>query len=165
MMKSLVEWLGDALLESRIMEQAMTRKDFKMKFHHSIDRIIENWCMIRYAEVTGQEKYSRCINHWKQELRAAIDPLFRARLKSGDKKSITAEIKDAYFGQYDTDPWEAYEYVYRTLTDKLDIEGDNDIRYKDVTLVSNSFIKDIDNIFDMISSDNFSGMRKYIESL
>ena len=56
MMRSLVEWIGDALLESRIVEQALSRKDFKMKFHHSVDGIIENWGLIKYAEITKQER-------------------------------------------------------------------------------------------------------------
>lgn len=161
MMRSLVEWIGDVLLESRIVEQALSRKDFKMKFHHSVDGIIENWGMIKYAEITKQEKYVRCINHWKGELKANVNPLFRMKLKSGSKSSITDEVKNSYFSDHD----EARDYVYKTIIDKLDIEGDDDIRYEVVSEVTDEFLNNIYNIFDMIASDDFIGMRKYIESL
>lgn len=157
-MKSIIEWIGDALLESRIMEQSLSRKDFKMKFHHSVDGIIENWALIRYAEIAKQEKYVRCINHWKGELKANVNPLFRMKLKSGSKSSITDEVKDAYFDDHD----EARDYVYKTIIDRLDIEGDDDIRYEVVSEVTDEFLNDI---YNMIASDDFIGMHKYIESL
>lgn len=64
-MRSLVEWLGDALLESRVMEQAVTRSNFKNNARGQIDNLIENWCIIRWARQTGDEKCIRYINHWK----------------------------------------------------------------------------------------------------
>lgn len=107
MMRSLVEWIGDVLLESRIVEQALMK------------------------------------------------------LKSESKSSITNEVKDAYFSDHD----EARDYVYKTIIDKLDIECDDDIRYEVVSEVTDEFLNNIYNIFDMIASDDFIGMRKYIESL
>ena len=44
-------------------------------------------------------------------------------------------------------------------------EGDDDVRYEAVSEVTDEFLNNIYNIFDMIASDDFIGMRKYIESL
>mgnify|MGYP007004254265 CR=1 FL=1 len=166
-MRSLVEWLGDTLLESRIMEQAMTRKDFKMKFHHSIDRIIENWCMIRYAEVTGQEKYSGCINHWKQELRASMNNVSKYELKPGNIRSVINDVFDEKMGDWHKNRREAMRYVTRVMTKKLDDEGYYLVSKERGIIddIASEFIDNIDTIVNVICSDDYEDMREYIYNL
>ena len=166
-MKSLVEWLGDALLESRVMEQAVTRSNFKNNARGQIDNLIENWCIIKWARQTGDEKYVRCINHWKQELRASMNNVSKYELKSGNIRSVINDVFDEKMGDWHKNRREAMRYVTRVMTKKLDDEGYYLVSKERGIIddIASEFIDNIDTIVNIICSDDYEDMREYIYNL
>ena len=166
-MKSLVEWLGDALLESRVMEQAVTRSNFKNNARGQIDNLIENWCIIKWARQTGDEKYVGCINHWKRELRASMNNVSKYELKSGNIRSVMNDVFDEKMGDWHKNRREAMRYVTRVMTKKLDDEGYYLVSKERGIIddIASEFIDNIDTIVNIICSDDYEDMREYIHNL
>lgn len=166
-MKNIIEWIGDVLLESRVMEQAVSRRRFKDVARRQIDNIIENWCMILWARRTGDEKYIRCINHWKQEIRSAMVNATRSELKSGDMRNAIIDVFDEKLGDWHRDRREAMRYVTRAMMKKLDDEGcyfDSNDRGV-IEDISGIFIDNINNIIDVMCDDDYLKLRDYSYSL
>lgn len=167
-MKSLGRWITDTLLQSSIMEQAVRRSKFCDRVVSQADNVIENWCMIRWAGMSGDERPTRCIDHWKSELITAMLPLCNCKLVKGmDKRSAVEDAIGEMFGNYHKDRDEAFEYIYNIIQTKMEkekchINYDN---HDEVESLVNDFINEIDIIFGFIIKSDVDGMKKYIRLL
>ena len=150
------------------MEQAVRRSKFCDRVVSQADNVIENWCMIRWAGMSGDERLTRCIDHWKREMISALHPLCMCKLVKGmDKKSSVEDALDEIFGNYHKDRGEAFEYVYKTAGMKLSDENcqinyDNHDEFESLV---NDFIDNVDIIFGFIIKSDVDGMKKYIRLL
>lgn len=62
---------------------AVSRSDFQRDIKNQIGQIAEKWCLIHYFSL-NQNVYSDCIEHWKDELKAACKNAVIAKIKGND---------------------------------------------------------------------------------
>ena len=84
-MKSIKEYILDAIQESYIFEMAYDRKEIKKRVEGLINQIIENWCLIKYCTLYDNENKNKY--HWKQELMAHLYNIYEMKLKGGNAKT------------------------------------------------------------------------------
>lgn len=167
-MKSLGRWISDTLLESGVLEHAMSRRDYKMRVSGQVNNIIENWCMIRLARKTGHPTLVRCIDHWKDELLTAMSAGVTVMVKSGDKRNMLDDVIEMHFGDIrkGNDPREARENVSKIMKVKMRKEKiiSPDI-IRDLPGIINDFINEIYIIFNKIKSDDPDTIADYVDGL
>ena len=80
-MKSIKEYILDAIQESYIFEIAYDRTEIKKRVEGLINQIIENWCLVKYCTLYDNENRNKY--HWKQELKAHLYNISLLSRKSG----------------------------------------------------------------------------------
>lgn len=132
-------------------EMAYDRRKFQETFFSFLDNIIENYCLIKHASLTGENIETR--NHWKLELLAFLQKLNRMKLVSGDKvKALKEEYAKA---EYDISD------IVEVIETKFKIEGIED----DLVALATLFMDDIDNIIKVVSNGTKGEVKAFVEGL
>lgn len=132
-------------------EMTYDRRKFQETFFSFLDNIIENYCLIKHASLTGENTETR--NHWRLELLALLQKLNRMKLVSGDK---TKAMKEEYAkAEYDIND------IVEVIETKFEIEGIED----DLVALATLFMDDIDNIIEVVSNGTKGEVKAFVEGL
>lgn len=158
---SLSEDEKDELMDIPIFEQAQVRSDFINFVSNIAWQIAENICLILYAEQYDESKLIY-INHWKSELFAHCDNIYKKKLRSGDKQKTLSyallNIND--FADNDI----VFEGLYSKFkSEQIDIYKIKYVIY-DVIEQFQEILKN-DLIPLMSSTKNLESLYSYIENL
>ena len=147
-MKSLVEYINEAY----ITEMAANMSDFRHDVTNISFQIIENWCLVRWAEMYPEHHLSVNRNHWASELKGHLRGIVKTRLKSGRKdKVIKSVMLDSYEFQYD-------DSVADTIRKKFNDEGLS----KYINIMAHEFTKNVTEVCNIMSSNNEEDIDDYV---
>ena len=151
--KTLSEYLADALQGTSLFEMAITRSEFINKANSLRPQIFQNWCLVAYARYYNKQT----IEHWKRELKTYMLNLAKYELKSSNIKDILTKewIKKL-------ECHKSTKAVYADVWAKLDDEG---IDYDLSITLCNKLNTEMYNLIDLISSGDISKIHTYIKDL
>lgn len=86
LMNSLKEFLIETLSKTHIFEMAYDRKEFIRACDNLHKQIVENWCLVKWCKL--HDPKNPTLNHWKYELHARCDNLYRMQIDSDKYKAI-----------------------------------------------------------------------------
>ena len=120
-MKTLIEYIESSV----ITEMTKSLSDFKQLVSDLSDKIIENWCLVKWCDMYPNELTSKRLrNHWASELKSYLYKISRERLKSGRKDKVIQdewikhlELNDTYIisdiirDKFEKEGLEKYIYI------------------------------------------------------
>lgn len=151
--KTLSEYLADALQGTSLLEMAISRSEFIDKVNSLRPQFFQNLCLVYYAK-----RYNNAsVEHWKRELKTHILNLAKYELKSSSIKDILTKewIKKL-------ECHKSTKAVYADVWAKLD---DEDIDYDLSITLCNKLNAEMYNLIDLISSGDISKIHTYIKDL
>lgn len=158
-MNILSRMLAEALSESPILEMAIDRRDFLHHVRGQIPQVLQNWTLVKYAS----QNDIRTINHWRDEFIASVLRVGKFTLKklSGSKdietrrKAILTEFERA---NLTTNP----AAIHCEIWQKLKSENISPVESKQLSTI---LIKEIPMIIEMMLTDDYFKVEKYINSI
>ena len=144
--------LIDYITESYITEMAYTRRNFEDKITGVIPQIVQNWCLVRWAEMYPEHHLSVNRNHWATELKGHINSICVDKVKSGRKDKVIRNIMiDTLELNYDT-------AVAQKIRKKFNDEGLS----KYINIMAHEFTKNVTEVCNIMSSDNEEEVDNYV---
>lgn len=158
-MKSIKEYILDAIQESYIFEMAYNRKEIKNLVDGLINQIIENWCLVKYCTLYDNENRNKY--HWKQELKTHLYNIYEMKIKGGNAKTKYNLISEIIYDKKEITTSSKIASIIRIKFRKENIIIDNDI--------CNSCIENLKYVIELISNDenddNTDKIYDYVEKL
>lgn len=158
-MKSIKEYILDAIQESYIFEMAYDRKEIKKRVEGLINQIIENWCLIKYCALYDNENRNKY--HWKQELNAHLYNIYEMKLKGGNAKTKYNLISEIIYDKKEITTSSKISSIVRIKFRNENISIHNDI--------CDLCIENLNYIIELISNDenddNTDKIYDYVEQL
>lgn len=141
-------------------EMAMPLSDYKKCVESRLFQILENWCLIRYATLSGD--CNNLKNHWRVELMSHINYLANLKLKG--KNSALSKEKCLYsvFNKYDLDTDEsciAGHIWTKFVTEGLPTDGEI------FSQVVSDFKSSIRDIAGVILSNDRKQIFQYVQNI
>ena len=69
-------------------EMAMSLKDYKRRTEGILVQVVQNWCLVRYASLSGTHK--QLISHWRGELYAHLPNIASLKIKNDNLEDFLA---------------------------------------------------------------------------
>lgn len=139
-----------------ITEMAMPLKDYKSRVEFLMQQILENWCLVRYATISGDKTEWK--KHWSMELAAHINNVASMKVKNGDKQKALYSLWNMY--DWDTDE----SCIARRLITKFEIENLPTAGPIFAQIVSD-FKNETTNLVKILTSDFDSEVAEYIKNI
>lgn len=163
-MRNIYRKLGtDSLHEQEVLNDiVMEINDYTSYLKGGIlKQLVQNWCLVRYCRL-HPKFVTTCRNHWASELRAIAVEISSYKLckdnKQRDKKrEATRKIIIDYFEYNDI---ETVELVIHAKFYDANIRN-----YEDEKFIAIQFIKELDDIIDMITNGSTDVIDAYIKEL
>lgn len=141
-------------------EMAMSLSDYKKLIDNLITQIAQNWCLVRYATITGEKEILK--RHWQSELKAHLTNISRRTLKKGNNVQTKEKALYAVWNENDFDTNE--HCIDMAIADKFRDE-EIDIYSKTYADVVSDFKNATKEIINVILSDSHSTINKYVLSI
>ena len=158
-MKSIKEYILDAIQESYIFEMAYDRKEIKKRVEGLINQIIENWCLTKYCTLHDNENRNK--HHWKQELMAHLYNIYEMKLKGGNAKTKYNLISEIIYDKKEITTSSKISSIIR-----IKFRNENIPIQKDICDLC---IENLNYIIELISNDenddNTDKIYDYVEQL
>lgn len=154
------EVIREELQRYSLNEMAMSLKDYKHRIEGLLVQIVQNWCLVRYASLSGSHK--RLINHWRGELYAHLTNIASLKIKNGNKADVKEKILYDVINErdFDTDEQSISLVVSgKFFKEKISTNG----QYYSETI--SDFKGSIKNIVNVILSGSEKVIRDYVLSL
>lgn len=71
-------------------EMSMSLKDYKRRIERILLQIVQNWCLVRYASLSGTHK--QLISYWRSELYAHLTNISSLKIKKGNKADVKEKV-------------------------------------------------------------------------
>lgn len=151
--KTLSEYLADALQGTSLLEMAITRADYIKNLDNMFPQIVQNWCLIKY----GTKNHIPTVNHWKTELRSYLLKLNGFNIKSSSKYNI---LKQHWIKKYE------YHKQWQLIASELYVKFEKEGIY-DVDVIDDLAKKCSDEIVTLINiiSGDSNNLHTYIKDL
>ena len=151
--RTLSEYLADALQGTHLLDMAITRADYIKNLDSLFPQIVQNWCLVKY----GNEHHLPLVNHWKTELRSHLLKLNGYNIKSSSKQGI---LKQKWIKKYEYH--KSWQLIASELYVKFEKEGIDDISIIDN--LAKECSKEISTMIDIISGES-NEIHTYIKQL
>lgn len=152
--KSAVEKELNMLLEY----YAISRSDFQKNIKNQICQIVENWCLIRFCELTNND-VNNCKNHWKDELKAACKNAAIQKIKGNDSSSSRLKAICKVFDDLEINS--DYNVVDEIIVDKF-VKEQIDTNSEEYKQTINDFMNSCKDICISLATHKY---REYIDNL
>lgn len=139
-------------------EMSLKRKIYKSRVDSLIPQVLENWCLVHYCTLTGDNSTKE---HWKRELRGHIITLFRFAIKGNDSvMSREHVIREIWMDNDFTEP----DILNFVINNKFASEGicTTDETYFDV--ISDCIFSQ-HKLIGIILSRDINKLNEYIETI
>lgn len=152
-MKTLSEYLINALEHTKLLEMAISRSEFVSKANSLRPQIFQNWCLVQYAKQFNDKN----LEHWKRELKTHLLNLEKFELKSSNRKEI---LEKEWIKKLECHKLK--RVVYADIWAKLEDEDIDDDWIDDICLRLN---KEVPKLIELIGCDDTLMIRNYIKLL
>lgn len=139
-------------------EMALPRKTYKERIRGLSCQLLENWCLVRYCSLIGQEQYKK---HWSDELRGHMLSMSRLSMKGND--SIEAR-KKVFEEVWDDEDYNNPQLLTMVIANKFINEG-IDVNSESVTRSIMDCINAKNDIIGVILLRDINKITQYVQSL
>ena len=141
-------------------EMAMSLKDYKYRIEGILVQIVQNWCLVRYASLSGTHK--QLISHWRSELYAHLTNVASLKIKNGNKADVKEKVLYDVINERDFDTDE--QSISLVVSGKFFKEKiSTNSQYYSETI--SDFKKNVKNIVNVILSGSEKVIRDYVLSI
>lgn len=161
-LNKLIKETVDKYVERIIAEYADPRNKFIDKVDATLPQIVENWCLVHYCSLIGED-INNCKGHWQRELKTALIAIGSRKLKGNNSPS--SRYKAFEEGVEYSELLDDYDTLFSNCITKFETEN---INWEDNELY-NQCIKDLLNnktiILDLLSNYKFRNIIDYINTI
>lgn len=150
-MRSLTDIIVESFSKTHIFEMANSREKYIDLVRGLADQIVQNWCLVKYCNLYDEENIYRL--HWSKELIAHIGKLQRQKLKGNVDKTRATRV-----ALIDQEEMNDTSIVELAILSKFEDEGIE----IDLSIISNEFIKRLDEIVYIISKGTPDELKEYV---
>lgn len=160
--------VGDSIMNSRLCEMALDRKEYLSKIENLVDQVLENMVLVKMGSLYNTKKYGDIpytfiLNkeHWKTELIAHLRKMSSYKIKNDNvnkRKSALNKLWD------DLDLNSTTRSIILLTSTKIETENlstDSNVYHDSVNWVMNEFKNN--HISDIIVSEN--EIKTYVNSI
>lgn len=141
-------------------EMAMSLKDYKRRIEGILVQIVQNWCLVRYASLSGTHK--QLISHWRSELYNHLTNIASLKIKNGNKADVKEKVLYDVINERDFDTNE--QSISLVVSGKFFKEKiSTNSQYYSETI--SDFKENIKNIVNVILSGSEKVIRDYVLSI
>lgn len=139
-------------------EMAFKRKEYKEKVSNLSAQIIENWCLVRHAVVSGDRDN---LGHWGEELFTHLMACARLRLKGDDSFEKRLYTLDEVWRDYDYYDEDTIDFVIQAkfLKEGISIMG------KEYAQILMDCVQGAHKILEVIASHDSGEIKDYVQTL
>lgn len=154
------ETVEEILNKYLITEMAVSLSEYKDKAESLMQQIIENWCLIRYATLTGDKEEIK--NHWKSELITHMTSIASTKIKKGNSLSTKT---NALFSLWNKKDWDTDEKCIslclyaKFLKENIPTEGDV------FAQIISDFKNDTKKIIYALTSESGETIKYYVNNI
>ena len=164
-MKAIKQFIAEYLINTEIFEIAKSLSDYKNLVESYIPTLIAHIILIMKAR---QENYNEYVTHWKNEVGGFLRNCIGIRLKT--KNTYDARYKHIYnlfINELELDTND--EYILSRIWNKCFEEGydfdDKKIEEEFINIIHQFQEKYLDEIIDVIASNNLSKIQQFTNKL
>ena len=143
-----VEKLLECRKQGLIMEMALPRKIVKQKIEELFPQIIQNWCLIHYANISGEKTI--LINHWKNELMTHLSNAISYQIKDNNSYDSRKKIVNQIILDFDYTDYSIIDLKVWTKFKKENI----DVKSKNYAKTLFDFVNALNDITHLICFNN-----------
>ena len=141
-------------------EMAMSLKDYKCRIEGILVQIVQNWCLVRYASLSGTHK--QLISHRRSELYAHLTNVASLKIKNGNKADVKEKVLYDVINERDFDTDE--QSISLVVSEKFFKEKmSTDSQYYSETI--SDFKENVKDIVNVILSGSEKVIRDYVLSI
>ena len=144
-----------------ILEYALPRQKFVENCFNLLQQICENWCLIRYSRLIGDDNIS--INHWKSELKAHMKNISKTKIKKNDSVPSRMSAISEAFDWSDLDKSE--RKVQKYIEIKFSKEGYRTDEHEPYVTVWFDFKHEVKTLTILMANSNNNDIDEYVDSL
>jgi hypothetical protein len=137
---------------------ALPRKTYKERIRGLSCQLLENWCLVRYCSLIGQEVYKK---HWADELRGHMLSMSRLSIKGNDSVETRQKVFEEVWAD---DDYDNPQLLTMVVANKFISEG-IDVKSKPVTQCIMDCINAKSNIIKVILLRDIEKITQYVQSL
>lgn len=154
------EVIREELQNYIICEMVYSLKEYKEKADNLIPQIVENWCLIRYATLSGD--FSDVKSHWKTEMKSHMNNIRQMKLKTNNTSLTKQNALYLLWNKRDIDKDEEsiYSHIYFKFQ-KENIPTEGEI----FAQVINDFKNETVNIVNVLTSNSPQKIVEYVENI
>lgn len=134
---------------------AIRRSMFESQMFNHVHQIIENWCLVRWADMYPVDGAPINRNHWASELKAHIKNIIDIQIKGSKKDKV---IQHVLLKAYELDNSDRVAAIIR---DKFSDEG----LEKYVNVISQDCVDHIEDICRVLASKDISDVDDYVNGM
>lgn len=153
----------EKVLESReqglIVEMALPRKVVKQKIEDIFPQIIQNWCLIHYAQISGEKQ--TLVNHWKNELMTHLSNVIAYQIKDNDSYDSRKKIVNKIIIDYDYTNYSVIDIKIWVKFKKENI----DIKSKNYAKTLFDFVNALNDITHLICLKDRDEIDNYVSNM
>jgi hypothetical protein len=140
----------------QIEEMAFERKEIMDEAKGQFMPLLKHWVLIRYVAMNHQ--YHPCLEHWKDELVAALWNVGMMDLKKGNsRETVKKAINEMYFTKMQLQN-KSFSRQIAKLCEKEHIS-------LDIDEYDTSFKAELPKIVDVMASGNYDNVWDYVDNL
>ena len=144
-----------------ILEYAVPRNKFVDNVYDLLSQICENWCLIRYSKLIGDDNIN--VNHWKSELKAHMKNIAQTKIKKNDS---TASRMGAISQAFDWSDFDKSErQVQKCIEQKFKDEGYRIDEHEPYVRVWIDFKHEVKTLTMLMANSNNDDIDEYVNSL
>lgn len=137
----------------------MTKKDYIYKNDCILDKILNYWCLIRYARLSNKTKK---ITQWKHELLETIISFSKIEIEKYNTIVNRKHILKRMSNLFDLKTRKTIDIINCVMFWEEEVDIDTDPIYKQTV---NEYIKELKRINSLIAKQNESKINEYVEKL
>ena len=142
-----------------IIEMALPRKVVKQKIEDIFPQIIQNWCLIHYAQISGEKQ--SLVNHWKTELMAHLSNVIAYQIKDNDSYDSRKKLINKIIIDYEYTDYSVIDIKVWVKFKKENI----DIKSKNYAKTLFDFVNAINDITHLMCIKNIDAIDEYVNNL
>jgi hypothetical protein len=144
-----------------ILEYALPRNKFVDNTFDLLEKICQNWCLIRYSKLLGDNNVN--VSHWKSELKAHMKNIAQTKIKKNNSTASRMSAISQAFDWSDLDKSE--RQVQRYIEDKFTKEGYKTDEQEPYVTVWFDFKHEVKTLTILMANSNNNDIDEYVNTL
>lgn len=141
-----------------LVEMALRRKVYKNRIDNLMPQVIENWCLVHYCTLSGNNLYKE---HWKSELRGYIVSIFRLAIKDNNSEKSRNHVFSEIWIENEFDEPSIIDYVINTKFKREKIDTTTET-YADIIA---DFVFSQKKLIEVMLSKDYNVLDSYLETI